>query len=258
MSATGLAITSGNGTLVDNGDGTWNYTPAASDNSEVSFSYNVTDGTSNVAGDATLDITPVNDAPTTFTVALTPIAEDSGAVTITQADLLANATDIEGDLLSATGLTITSGNGTLVDNGDGTFSYTPAANDDSDVSFSYTITDGSISIAGNATLDITPVNDAPTILTPTLINIAENTDTTGGRQVATLTGFDIEDGESLTYTITGGPDAENFSIIGDQLIFNDGLLNFEVTPSYSVIILVTDSARSDRSRRNLGQCGGRQ
>ena len=32
-----------------------------------------------VAGSATLDITPVNDAPTTTPVTLTAIAEDSGA-----------------------------------------------------------------------------------------------------------------------------------------------------------------------------------
>ena len=131
LSAAGLTITSGNGTLVDNGDGTWSYTPDANDDSDVSFSYNVTDGTVNVANTATLDITPVNDAPTATPVTLTPVAEDSGTTTITQADLLANVTDLDGDTLTATQLTITSGSGTLVDNGDGTWNYTPDANDDS-------------------------------------------------------------------------------------------------------------------------------
>ncbi|NES00976.1 MAG: hypothetical protein F6J86_45660, partial [Symploca sp. SIO1B1] len=59
----------------------------------------ITDGTDNVAGNATLDITPVNDAPTTAPVTLTTIAEDSGTRTITQAELLANAGDVEGDSL---------------------------------------------------------------------------------------------------------------------------------------------------------------
>ena len=50
-----------------------------------------------VATTATLDITPVNDAPTTVRpVTLGAIAEDSGARLITQAELLANATDVEG------------------------------------------------------------------------------------------------------------------------------------------------------------------
>ncbi len=95
-----------------------------------------------MAGSATLDITPVNDAPTTSPVTLAPIAEDSGARLITQAELLANATDVDGPSLTATGLTISSGAGSLIDNGDGTWTYTPALNDDTSVSFSYTITDG--------------------------------------------------------------------------------------------------------------------
>ncbi|MCA9139722.1 MAG: DUF2341 domain-containing protein, partial [Planctomycetales bacterium] len=121
LTATGLAISAGSGTLVDNGDGTWDYTPAANDDTSVSFSYTITDGTDNVAGTASLDITPVNDAPTTSPVVLAAIAEDSGARTITQAELLSAAGDVEGDSLTATGLAISSGSGTLVDNGDGTW-----------------------------------------------------------------------------------------------------------------------------------------
>ena len=73
---------------------------------------------------------------------LAAIAEDSGARLITQAELLANASDVDGPQLTATNLTIATGNGSLVDNGDGTWTYTPALNDDSSVSFSYTVTDG--------------------------------------------------------------------------------------------------------------------
>ncbi|MGB5424009.1 MAG: cadherin-like domain-containing protein, partial [Desulfobacterales bacterium] len=57
-----LAIASGNGSLVDNGDGSWTYTPAGNDDTSVSFSYTITDGTAGVAASATLDIAPVNDA----------------------------------------------------------------------------------------------------------------------------------------------------------------------------------------------------
>ena len=117
---------------------------------------------------ATLDITPVNDTPTTTPVTLTAIAEDSGARLITQAELLANANDVDGDALTATNLAISAGAGTLVDNGNGTWSYTPAADDDTSVSFSYTITDGAAPMAGSATLDITPVNDTPTTTPVTL------------------------------------------------------------------------------------------
>ena len=126
--ATDLTIASGNGILTDNMDGTWSYTPALNDDTDVSFDYNITDSTNIVATVATLDITPVNDAPQTTNVALTTIAEDSTARLITQAELIANATDIEGDALTATDLTIASGNGMLTDNNNGTWSYTPALN----------------------------------------------------------------------------------------------------------------------------------
>ena len=174
LTVTGLTVNTGNGAITDNGNGTWNYTPGADDDTDVSFNYTITDGADTVAGTATLDITPVNDAPTTTPVTLTAITEDSGVRVITEAELLANANDIEGDAITATGLTINTGNGTLNDNGDGTWNYTPATNDDTDVSFNYTITDGADNVAGSATLDITPVNDAPTTTPVALTVIAED------------------------------------------------------------------------------------
>jgi hypothetical protein len=162
QTAANLALAIGSGTLVDNSDGTWSYTPALNDDTSVSFSYQVTDGTISVADSATLDITPVNDAPVvTGVVTLAATAEDSGTRLITQAQLLGNVTDVDGPSLTAANLAIAIGSGTLVDNNDGTWSYTPAPNDDTSVSFSYQVADGTISVADSATLDIMAVNDVP-------------------------------------------------------------------------------------------------
>ena len=228
LTAVNLQIATGNGSLADNGDGTWSYTPALNDDSQVSFSYDVTDGSLSAAGSATLDITPVNDAPVTSPVTLAAIAEDSGARTITQAELLANASDVDGPGLSAVNLQIATGNGSLTDNGDGTWSYTPALNDDSQVSFSYDVTDGSLSAAGSASLDITPVNDAPVITAPaggaaTTIAVAENT-----TAVTDVDATDPDVGDTLTYSIlnTAGTDYDKFTI--DAL----GVLSFIAAPDY--------------------------
>jgi hypothetical protein len=92
----------------------------------------------------------------TGTATLAPILENSGARLITQAELLSNASDPDGNALQATGLAIASGLGKLIDNHNGTWSYTPAKDDHSAVSFSYQVTDGFVSVADSASLDITP------------------------------------------------------------------------------------------------------
>lgn len=98
-----------------------------------------------------------NEAPTTTPVTLTAIGVNSGVRVITQAELLAHANDVNGDALTATGLTISSGNGTLVDNGNGSWNHTPALNDDTGVSFSYCVTNGALAVTGAASMDIMPL-----------------------------------------------------------------------------------------------------
>ncbi|MEO5703220.1 MAG: retention module-containing protein, partial [Gammaproteobacteria bacterium] len=89
-------VTSGvGGTVVLNGNGTVTFTPSANFNGAASFSYIASDGiTTSNSATVTINVAAVNDAPTTSAVTLSARAEDSGALTITQAQLLANAADI--------------------------------------------------------------------------------------------------------------------------------------------------------------------
>ena len=50
------------------------------------------------------------------------------AYTITAATLLAGVTDVDGPSLSITSVSVASGGGSIVNNGNGTWTYTPAAN----------------------------------------------------------------------------------------------------------------------------------
>ena len=201
-------------------------------------------------------VTVVNDAPTTSAVTLTAIAEDSGARIITAAQLLGNAGDLENNTLSVSNVTIGTGTGTLVDNGNGTWSYTPADNDDSNVSFNYTITDNGTtngvsdpkSVAGSATLDITPVNDAPVAHADT-VNVTEDVQFIS---TVTLLDNDIDiDGPSKsavagTFTTTEG---------GTIVISSDGSyrytpkLNFEGTDS--VTYTVTDGIATSTAQLTI-------
>ena len=108
-----------------------------------------------------VNVAPVNVAPVTAPMTLAAIAQDSGPRIITQAELLARASDADSPSLTAINLTITSGSGTLVNNGNGTWTYTPALGDETSVTFSYAVTDGIAAVSATASLDITAVNDAP-------------------------------------------------------------------------------------------------
>ena len=47
-----------------------------------------------------------------------------------------------------------------------TWSYTPKINDDTDAKFAFQVSDGQVSAAGHAKMDITSVQSAPALGTP--------------------------------------------------------------------------------------------
>ncbi|MCG8507176.1 MAG: cadherin-like domain-containing protein, partial [Sphingomonadales bacterium] len=90
---------------------------------------------------------------------------EDAAIVITEAELLANATDGNNDTLSVTGLSLQNGaHGTLTDHGDGTWTFTPAADfSGDDVALDYSVSDGTDSTAASAVIDVTAVADAPAL-----------------------------------------------------------------------------------------------
>jgi VCBS repeat-containing protein len=146
------------GQVAINADGSFSFTPEQDWYGEDTFTYKLSDSRvdSNLAT-VTLTVTPVNDAPVAADSAVT-LAEDT-PFTI---DLLALAGDVEGDALVSA---IVNGpaHGSLIQNTDGSYTYTPDANYNGTDSFSYKVNDGSLdSNLATVTLNITPVNDAPT------------------------------------------------------------------------------------------------
>lgn len=157
LSVTGLTASAG--LLQDDGNGTWTYTPPADFNGAVSFSYQISDGQASVAQTAGLSVAAVNDAPTVGAPVDLGASGEDGQVVISAATLLTGASDADGDTLSISGLSASAG--TVNDNGNGTWTYTPPANFNGSVTFSYLVTDGSASVAQTAGLNVTPANDAP-------------------------------------------------------------------------------------------------
>jgi hypothetical protein len=87
-------------------------------------------------------------------------------------------------------------------------------------------------------------NAAPTGITGGSASINENTNTSLGYTVGTLSTTDANICDAFTYSIQGGADAASFSIGGpgmNQLILTAGVLDFETKSSYNVTVRVTDA-----------------
>ena len=191
------------GSLIDNGDGTFDYDPngqfeylAVGESATDNFSYTIDDG--NGATDtATVFVTinGANDAPTADNDS-TSIGEDFGATDITAA-LLAGDTDPDtNDTLGITALDTTGTVGTVslvagvvAYDPDGKFDYLAVGQTVMD-SFSYTVDDGNGGIdTATMTVSISGANDAPVLATsgsPTLADINEGDTLNSGDLVSAI------------------------------------------------------------------------
>ncbi|HMZ77034.1 MAG TPA: tandem-95 repeat protein, partial [Rhodocyclaceae bacterium] len=207
------------GTLVLGADGRFTYTPDANFNGADSFSYVAHDGALDSAPvTVSLHLAPVNDPPVSGVVTLAPHPEDGGPRLITQAELLSAANDVDGDPLVARDLAIASGRGTLSDNGDGTWTFVPASNDDTRVGFSFVISDGHAETPATAQLSLIPVNDAPAAA-----DAAFATQDTQ-RHVGQLPAASDVEGDPVVYGLVTAP------IRGTVVVQPDGRFTYTPTP----------------------------
>lgn len=97
-------------------------------------------------------------------------AEDT-AITLTDAQLLVGSSDIDAnDVLSIDNVVLKDpANGTLISNGDGTYTFNPSHNySGSAIELNYTLTDtGGATSTQDVMIHVTPVNDAPTLVIDT-------------------------------------------------------------------------------------------
>jgi 2C-methyl-D-erythritol 2,4-cyclodiphosphate synthase len=215
-----------NGVATENGDGTVTYTPNANFNGADSYQYTVNDGNadSNTAT-VTITIAPVNDAPVAADDA-DSTAEDTAVTT----DVLANDTDLDGDSLTVSS-TGPAGDGSVVNNGDGTVTYIPTPDFNGPDSFVYTIDDGN---GGTATatvyVEISSVNDTP-VADDQSVSTDEDTPVS-----ITLTGSDV-DGNSLTFNIVDQPTNGTLSGTAPDLTYTP---NADFNGSDSFTLTVND------------------
>jgi hypothetical protein len=208
----------------------------------------------------------------TFTINLTDVDEDS--TTTNQAPIITagtfslaensinstvlgtvEASDPDGDTLTyniingnsdqAFGLDSTTGQLTVADSTALDFEMTPV------FGLLIEVSDGALSDSATFTINLTDVdedstttNQAPTITSATY-SLAENS--INGTVLGMVEASD-PNGDTLTYTIVSGNDAEAFSLdseSGELTVSTSSALDFETTLTYSLGIEVSDGALSD-------------
>jgi VCBS repeat-containing protein len=152
-----------NGTLTLNGDGSFSYTPDANFNGSDSFTYVANDGldNSNIAT-VTITVNAVNDAPVAADDAYA--TDEDVTLNVAAPGVLGNDSDADGDALTAA-LVSGPGNGTLLLNGDGSFTYTPNANFNGTDGFTYSAGDGALSDTATVTITVNAVARGRRMLT---------------------------------------------------------------------------------------------
>ncbi|ELB2156955.1 tandem-95 repeat protein [Vibrio parahaemolyticus] len=236
LSVENLIIDKGNGTLVDNGDGTWTFTPQIDDDTEVSFTFDIIDDEDLVvSGSANLDILPINDAPNAKNDVIT--TEEDTAVTI---DVLVNDSDVEGDVLSIQSASVPSEQGS-VDIVDGKLVFTPAENFNGEATITYIVTDGDLTDEAKVTVTVTPVNDSPVAVDDTT-SIQEDTAVT----IDVLTNDTDVDGDKLSIESASVPKEQGtVEVVDGKLVFTPAEnFNGDAEITYTV----TDGELTDEAK----------
>lgn len=216
---------SGTGTLVNNSDGTFTYAPADGENGSITFDYTITDGdgdvsTATVTIDVVdrptgLDVPTAGDAGTqvdegalaTGSNPASPAEQTSGQITFSAPDGVQSLT-IDGQPVVAgqsyTGsygtLTVTAVSGSTID-----YTYLLTTNTDGDAtsdSFVVKVTD----VDGDSStgdLMVAIIDDVPTAVDDTLVNVAEDAVGTVGGNVLTNDTRGADDASVVSVTIDG-------------------------------------------------------
>ena len=210
-------ITGSKGTLTIGSDGSYSYAANsnASSGNDV-FTYTLTDGTSTTTSTLTISVTEINNAPTASNNTVTTNEDTDHTFAASEFGF----TDVDGDSLDHVTIETLPSNGTLLLSGSAVSAgdqisaanitnlvFRPAANANGSGygSFTFSVNDGTVDSSSTYTMtvDVTAVNDAPTVVNDT------DSVTEGGTVIETtnsagtvLSDDSDVDGDSLTVSGT--------------------------------------------------------
>ncbi|MCP4361479.1 MAG: tandem-95 repeat protein, partial [Chloroflexi bacterium] len=216
-----------NGSAVLNGSNGVTYTPAINFGGSDNFIYTIQD-TFGFTATASVAVTILgqNDAPIGVADVITA-TEDTPIII----DVLANDTDIDGDVLQVVTFTQPF-SGAVSLNLDYTLTYTPAANyygsGASGDNFLYTVGDGQAESIAFVNIAILPANDAPVAADDTLMTPDDRSPV-----IDVLANDDDLDGDSLTVSLNSSPTVGTAAVNPDNTITYTPTLDFSGNDSFS-------------------------
>ena len=173
-----------------------------------------------VFADAVIDLTQ-NNAPIAFNDAASTDEDNS-----VSGNVLSNDFDWEGNAMTATPGVFNGVYGTLTLNANGSYTYTPypstqslALGQNVTDSFTYTVSDGSLSDTGTLTITVAGRNDAP-VANPDVAATGENSSVSVN---VLANDTDVDNGAVLTVTAASAPAGQgSASVVANQVVFNPG------------------------------------
>jgi VCBS repeat-containing protein len=214
-----------NGTLILNHDGSFTYTPAPDFNGEASFTYKVSDGgLDSGTAQVRITVTPVGDPPVATDDSYQ--TDEDQPLEIPSEDILANDTDIENDPLTVK-IVSHPERGTLIQNDDGIFVYTPDPDYHGTDSFAYSAYDGTdYSQTAAVIITVSSANDAPVAVRDTYSTDEDQSLNIPARN-GILTNDSDTDGEPLTAIIV------NETSHGSLKAGTDGSFEYRPEPHFN-------------------------
>ena len=239
-------LTDGTGLVTTDGELVY-YTPATDFTGTETITYTVEDDDSANGGAAPLTDTAeliirvlAQDDPPAESVAISPvISANSSTVTITLFGSLTDSTD--GDAITIV-ITGADNGGTVVNNGDGTISYTPAPGFVGDEVVSYTVTDTTGQVTTSSITLTVNVNTPPVVDSTASSSVIENSQANPIDIIGTISDADSSDTLVISSisgnsggTVTVGADGTSITYTPLADFFGDEVLTFYVTDGTNTV-----------------------
>ncbi|MGV2989008.1 tandem-95 repeat protein, partial [Vibrio sp. E150_011] len=241
LTVSGVHYEGGDGILTTHDDGSHTFAPNENFNGSLNLSFDVSDGSSTSSAAINVDVVPVNDGPVASEVSLN--VDEDRTLVFYDTDLLENTSDIDGDDLSIINVGYQGDQGVLINNDDGSYSFTPSENFSGQVELSYTVSDGLSEATQVIKVNVDSVADAPELVVTAAAGQVINAeglkvdpdDTLELNIAASLT--DLDDSESLTVDVSGIPVGstihyDNQTVLNNQ---DDGITSYvdsEITVTF--------------------------